>query len=428
MPDMSGNREDLGAGADVVSDAALYRQGAGRIVTSKRVVVAMLLVLAVLGGGALWSSLGRGHQAGPAPMALPQVNVSVPLQRNLAPRLGFLGQFAALDDVEIRAQVGGTLKEIHFNDGDLVHKGDLLFVIDPEPYEIRLAQAKAKLESATASLELANREFTRAQTLRQSDAGSQQNVDQRQADQRAAQASVDDAKAQIRDAKFDLDHCRVLSPLTGRVGTHLVSVGNLIAGSRAATSSTTLLAKIVSLDPVYLNFDMSEADYATFQRERTQQQPLAGDVEIALADDTAFTRRGTLDFIDNALDRSSGTIRARATVPNHDFRLTPGVFARVRLTMSRPEPTLLVPDASVLPDQSNHVVLTVAADGTVVPKPVQIGELRDGLRVVRAGLNADDRVIVDGLPYAVPGAKVKPTSRDIRLASSSGSPSVSGGE
>ncbi|WP_233839225.1 efflux RND transporter periplasmic adaptor subunit [Paraburkholderia sp. ZP32-5] len=422
---MTGNREEAGISEAVAGDGVLFRQSVVRTRTGTWVVM-ILLVLIVGGGWWFWSSRGRDAQASTPHAGLPPVTVSVPLQRNLSARLGFLGQFAGVDDVEIRAQVGGTLKEIHFKDGDIVHKGDLLFVIDPEPYEIRLAQANAQLESATARLELANREFTRAQTLRQSDAGSQENVDQRAADQRAAQASVDAAKAQIRDAKFDLDHCRVTAPLTGRIGAHLVSIGNLIAGSRAGTSPTTPLAKIVSLDPVYLDFDMSEADHATFERERAAQKgPLASSVEIALGDDTDFSRHGTLDFIDNALDRSSGTIRARATVPNRDFRLTPGEFARVRLTLSEPVPTLLVPDASVLPDQSNHVVMTVGPDGTVVPKPVQIGELRGGLRVVRSGLKADDRVIIDGLPYAMPGTKVKPTDGEIGFASASASTSAS---
>jgi len=419
MPDMTGNQEEAGVGEAVAGDGVLFRQSVTRTRTGTWIVV-ILIALIAGGGWWYWSSRGREAQAGTGNAGLPPVTVSVPLERDLSTRLGFLGQFAGVDDVEIRAQVGGTLKEIRFKDGDIVHKGDLLFVIDPEPYEIRLAQATAQLESASARLELANREFIRAQTLRQSDAGSQENVDQRAADQRAAQASVDAAKAQIRDAKFDLDHCRVTAPFTGRIGTHLVSVGNLIAGSRAATSPTTLLAKIVSLDPVYLDFDMSEADHATFLRERASQKgPLASGVDIALADDKDFSRHGTLDFIDNVLDRSSGTIRARATVPNHDFRLTPGEFARVRLTLSEPVPTLLVPDASVLPDQSNHVVMTVAPDGTVVPKPVQIGELRDGLRVVRSGLKADDHVIIDGLPYAMPGKKVKPTNGKIRFASAS---------
>jgi RND family efflux transporter MFP subunit len=352
-----------------------------------------------------------------APKPLPQVVVSKPLERELDSRFGFLGQFSAVEQVELRAQVGGTLTEIHFKDGDIVHKDDLLFVIDPRPYEYRLAQAKAQLESGTARLELANRELTRAQALKKSDAGSTENVDQRTAEQQAAQGAVDDAKAQIRDAQFDIEHSRITAPFTGRIGTHLVSVGNLVAGSRTATSPTTLLATIVSVDPIYLNFDMSESDYLAFSRDRVKQRsPLADKVEIQLGDETDFSRQGTLDFVDNVLDRSSGTLHARATVPNTDLLLTPGEFARVRLVVGAPVATLLIPDAAVLPDQSEHLVLTVAPDGTVTPKPVQIGDMRGGLRVIKSGLTATDKVIIEGIPYAAPGSKVSPQDGDIKFA------------
>jgi RND family efflux transporter MFP subunit len=332
-------------------------------------------------------------------------------------RLGFLGQFAAVEQVELRAQVGGIITEIHFKDGDIVHKGTLLFVIDEVPYQIKLAQANSQLETASARLELANRELVRAQGLKSNDAGSQQNVDQKAAEQRAALAAVDDAKAQIRDARFDLDRCRITAPFTGRIGTHLVSVGNLIAGSRAATSPTTLLATLVSLDPTWVNFDMSESDYLAFSRERAKQRgPLADKVEIALSDEADFSRQGTLDFVDNMLDRSSGTLHARATIPNPGLLLTPGEFARIRLMVGEPTPTLLIPDAAVLPDQSQHLVLTVAPDGTVTPKQVEVGDLRGGLRVIRSGLEPSDRVIIEGLPYAAPGSKVSVREGAIQFA------------
>jgi multidrug efflux system membrane fusion protein len=352
-----------------------------------------------------------------APASLPEVVVSKPLVREVSSRLSFLGQFSAVEQVEVRAQVGGTLTAIHFKDGDIVHKGDLLFSIDPRPYEIRLAQATAQLETATAKLALADRELNRAQDLAAKAFGTTQTVDQRLADQRAAQASVDDAKAQIRDAQFDLDHCRITAPFTGRIGTHLVSVGNLIAGSRAATSPTTLLATLVSLDPIHLDFDMSEADFLAFSRERARLKgALADTVESALSDETQFARQGTLDFVDNALDRSSGTIHARATVPNPDHLLVPGEFARVRLAVGAPAQALLVPDTAVRPDQSQHVIMTVSRDGVVVPKPVEIGDLRGGLRVIRSGLAPGDRVIIDGIPHAAPGVKVAPQDGTIRYA------------
>jgi RND family efflux transporter MFP subunit len=352
-----------------------------------------------------------------AAVAPPAVEVSTPLQQDVATRLQFLGQFSAVDKVELRAQVGGTLTEIGFKDGDIVHKGDLLFVIDPTPYQIKLSEAKAQLASVQARVDLANREAYRSNTMKQTGYGSVETADQRAADLRAAQAAVDNAQAAVRDAQFDLDHTRITAPFTGRIGTHLVSVGNLIAGSRAATSPTTLLATIVSTNTIYLNFDMSEADYMKLLRERQLQTgPLADKVQIALADETRFTHKGTLDFVDNTLDRTSGTIHARATVPDADGLLTPGGFARVRLAIAPPAPALLVPDASVLPDQSEHIVLTVGADNVVTPKHVEVGDLRDGLRVIRAGLAPSDKVIIEGIPTARAGAKVSPEAGTIRVA------------
>jgi multidrug efflux system membrane fusion protein len=387
-----------------------------------RLWIAAVTAIAAVGLAWLAYSYRRSDAATPtSPPSLPQVVVSKPLVREIDSRLGFLGQFSAVDQVELRAQVGGTLTGIHFKDGDIVHQGDLLFTIDPRPYEIRLAQATAQLESASARLELAKPELWRAQELKRTDFGTMQAVDQRRADLQAAQASVDDAKAQIRDAQFDIDHCRITAPFTGRIGTHLVSVGNLIAGSRYATSPTTLLATLVSLDPIWFDFDMSEADFLTFSRDRARQKGILADkVELALSDEAKFRRRGTLDFVDNVLDRSSGTIHARATVPNPELFLTAGEFARVRLVLGAAAPTLLVPDAAVLPDQSQHLVMTVSADGTVAPKQVEIGDIRGSLRVIRSGLTPNDQVIIEGIPYARPGSKVAPQERAIRYAAAQG--------
>jgi RND family efflux transporter MFP subunit len=370
--------------------------------------VAVLIALAAAGATTMRASEHPSTASAGAPSG-PPVVVSVPLQRNVDTRLGFLGQFSAIEHVELRAQVGGTLTGIHFKDGDIVHKGDLLFEIDPEPYQIKLSEATAELESANARLDLATRELTRAETLKTTDAGTTENVEQRTAEKLAAEAAVDNAKALVRDAKFDLDRCRITAPFTGRIGNHLVSVGNLIAGSRAASSPTTLLTTLVSLDPMYLDFDMSEGDYMTFMRERAKHNDQAANsVEISLSDEVKYSRQGTLNFIDNSLDRSSGTIHARAIVSNSDLFLTPGGFARARLAISTPQAALLVPDAVVLQDQSDHIVLTVGPDNVVTPKPVQLGDLRDGLRVIRSGLAPTDKVIIDGMAGARPGSKVAP--------------------
>ena len=358
------------------------------------------------------------REDGPAaavPLPLASVTVSKPLLREVDTRIGFLGQFSAVDRVELRAQVGGTLTELHFKDGQIVHKGDLLFVIDPRPYEIKLAEATAQLQSASSRFALATSELVRAQTLRQSNFGTAETVDQRMAERVAAQAAIDNAKAQIRDAQLDIEYCHITAPFTGRIGARLVSIGSLIAGSRAATSPTTLLATLVSLDPIYLDFDMSESDYLTFSRQRARLSGATADeVALSLSDENRFARLGSLDFVDNALDRSSGTIHARASVPNPDYFLVPGEFARIRLAVVPPAPTLMLPDSAVILDQSQQLVMTVSPDGTVVPKPVEVGDLRGGLRVIRSGLAPGDCVIIDGLVRAIPGTKVAPQNGTIR--------------
>ena len=376
--------------------------------TAASVVAAVVLILGASYFGVSHYYKGGG-QVAPPQAAPPPITVSKPLQRDIDTRLGFLGQFSAINRVELRAQVGGILTEIHFEDGQIVHKGDLLFTIDPRPYEIKLAQATAALQTATAHIALANNQLSRAQSLRRSDFATQETVDQRTSDQDASAAAVEDAKARIRDAQLDLEYCRVTAPFTGRIGARQVSIGSLVAGSRAAVSPTTLLATLVSLDPIYLDFDMSESDFLTFSRERAKGGgPLADKVVIGLSDENNFTREGMLDFVDNALDRSSGTIHARATVPNADLFLAPGQFARLRVAVAPPTAVLMLPDAAVVLDQSQHLVMTVSSDGTVVPKIVETGDLRGGLRVIRSGLDPSDRVVIDGLVRAVPGSKVAP--------------------
>jgi membrane fusion protein, multidrug efflux system len=365
-------------------------------------VFAVLAIIAAVGGEQVW----RARQPAPAaPPPLPQVTVSRPLRQTVQATGRFLGQFSAVDRVELRAQVGGILTTIQFRDGQIVHKDDPLFVIDPRPFQIRLDQAVAQFQTAQAKEVLSQVELWRAQQLKQTEFGTAENVDARVADQHSAQAAIDTAKAAIRDAQLDLEFSRVVAPFTGRIGAHLVSVGNLVSGSRGGTSPTTLLTTIVSLDPIFLDFDMSESDYLAYQQAMrgTAAPP---DVAISLDGDGHFDRQGKLDFIDNAVNRSSGTIHARATVPNPDLTITPGQFARLRVSLGQPGPALLVPAAAVVPDQSRQIVMTVAADGTVVPKVVETGDLYKGLRVIRGGLAADDQVVIDGLVRVRPGIKV----------------------
>lgn len=392
--------------------------GFSRRPAERRRGLAAIAAGAALAGAALLHGAAavRAAPAGAPPAA---VTVSHPLVQAVASRAGFVGQFSAVDAVEIRAQVGGTLTEIDFKDGQIVHKGDLLFVIDPRPYQIKFEEARAQLATAEARLALTRAELWRAQQLKQTSFGTAETVDQRRADQDAAAASIDQARAALADAALDLEFCHVTAPFTGRISSHRVSVGNLVSGSRAGTSATTLLTTLVSLDPIYFDFDMSENDFLAYERAHPSGNMPADAVAISLGDEERYTRRGTLDFVDNALDRSSGTIHARATVPNHDLFIKPGEFARIRLQISPPRPATLVPATAVMLDQSQHLVLTVTPDGTVVPRPVEVGELRGNLQVIRAGLSPEDRVIISGLMHAMPGAKVAAENGSIRFDSAS---------
>jgi RND family efflux transporter MFP subunit len=378
-----------------------------------------IAIVLLAGGAALFAPklLQNTHTASaqPTPPPAPPVTVSAPLQRDLASWTTFTGQFSAVDYVEIRAQVSGYLTEIHFTDGQIVHKGDLLFVIDPRPYEITLQQASAQVLTAAAGLDLANQEIVRTTELHRRDFASGELLDQRVQQQRAAQAALDQARAAVRSAQLNLEFTHITAPLTGRISSHRASIGNLIGGGQNG-ASPTLLTTIVSLDPIHLDFDMSEGDYLAYQRYLQSQHggsPIDHTVQASLSDEQTWTRRGELDFVDNQMDRSSGTIHARATLPNPDLFIAAGQFARLRLPTSAARPTLLLPDAAVSTDQSRKLVMTVAADGTVVPKPVEVGPLSGGLRIINGGLAATDRVIINGLMRARPGTKVTPQPGNI---------------
>ena len=370
-------------------------------------VIPLMVILALLlyQGTKLLPGGASATVATPPP---PLVTVSPPMATHAVTWTAFTGQFAAVDDVEIRAQVSGYLTEIHFKDGQIVHKGDLLFVIDPRPYQIQLEQAQASVLTAKAQLALANKEEYRVSSLQNSGAVTAEQLDQRVQEQAAAQAALDTANAAVSAAQLNLAFCHITAPFTGRISSHRVSVGALISGGATAASST-LLTTLVSLDPIYLNFQMSESDYLTYEHylhSATPGAPASNTVQAALSDETGFPRTGTLDFVDNAIDPNSGTIQARASFPNHDLFITPGEFGQLQLPVSGSHPVLLVPDSALQADQSNQVVMTVAPDGTVVPKIVQTGDLVDGLREIQSGLSPSDKVVINGLMRAYPGTKV----------------------
>jgi RND family efflux transporter MFP subunit len=342
----------------------------------------------------------------------PAVTVAKPIIRELIESKDFTGQFEAVDSVDVRARVSGYLESVNFTDGQIVKKGDLLFVIEPKPFELALESAKASLAEANANLDLAKAQLARTAELRQKSYATQETYDTRVAQVNTATATRDAAIAALDQAQLNLDYTRVTAPIAGRVSRHELSVGNLVIGG--TTGTPTLLTTIVSLDPIHLFFNVSEGDGMIYKRlvqkgEIPSARSNTVEVKGQLMDETDWPIKGTIDFVDNQYDRTTGTIRVRAAFPNPDYFITPGQFGRVKVPMSQLHPVMLVPDAAVVTDQSTKLLFTVAPDGTVVPKPVELGPVVDGnLRIVRSGIPKDDEVIVTGLLRARPGQKVTP--------------------
>jgi RND family efflux transporter MFP subunit len=351
---------------------------------------------------------GAKRPEGPPPPAA--VLVSAPLQRDIVDWDEFVGRFEAIEQVEVRPRVSGYVQSLGFRDGDIVKKGQLLFVIDPRPYQAALAQARADQASAEAQAVNARVELERAKTLLDKGFVSKSTYDSRLAQQRSADAAVAAARAQVQARQLDVSFTRVTSPIAGRVSDHRVDVGNLVSSSG---QEPTLLTTVVSLDPIHFAFTGSEAVYLKYQRAdeagtRTSSRYASNPVDIQLQDETGFNWHGRMDFVDNAMDTGSGTIRGRAVVANPDRILTPGMYGRMRLLGSGAYKALLVPDASVMADQSDKVVMVAAVGDTVQPRKVTLGPIVDGLRVIRSGLSPSDRVIIEGQQRVRPGDKVAP--------------------
>ncbi len=340
----------------------------------------------------------KGQEA-PAQGA-PPVTVAAPLSQQVVDWDEFTGRFEAPRSVDVRARVGGYIQSVHFKDGDFVRQGQPLFTLDPRPAQAALASARAQLAQGQAQLTLARTELTRAEGLLASQAVSQAEVDAKRGAVQTAEAAVAAANAAIRARQLDVEFTRVTAPISGRVSDRRVDPGNLIGGG---SSAGDVLTTIVSSSPIYFVFDGSEALALKYQRDaRNGSAP----IRIRLQDETSYDRTGTLDFTDNAIDASSGTIRLRAVVQNADGFLKPGMFGHAQLAGSGGYAAMLVPDSAVVTDGPRKVVYVVAKDGTVGAKPVQLGPLANGLRVVRTGLTPDDRVIINGLQRARPGQKV----------------------
>ena len=355
-------------------------------------------------------------QAKGAPPAPPEVTVAHPMRKTVAEEEEYVGRFVAVDAIEVRARVSGYLAAIHFRDGQLVNKGDLLFTIDRRPFQAALDEAQAALDQAKANLAFADNELKRGKNLVRGTTISEQTFDQRVQAKRVAEATVNAQEAAVKRAELDLEFTELKAPVSGRIGDRRVSVGNLVTGG--TSGGTTLLATIQSTDPIRVEFTWDETSYLRFLRvhKASKGGNINVPVTLKLLDEEGFTHEGHMDFIDNAIDTSSGAIRGRAEFANPEGTFTPGMFARIRVAMAPPAEALLVPDAAIGTEQVQKFVFVLNNENVATPKYVELGNSVAGLRVVKTGIGPDDRVIINGLMRVRPGVKVAPTDGKIASA------------
>lgn len=347
------------------------------------------------------------------------VTVTTPRQEIITEWDEYTGRFIAFEQVEVRARVSGYLQDIHFTDGERIEQGDLLFTLDPRPFEAAIASVKAELDRAQANLTLGKQELQRATLLVAKKAMSQEELDVRSANMKARQADTAAAKAAVQIAELDLEYSRISAPISGRISNNTIDVGNLIQGG-----GSQVLTNIVQQEPVFFVFDLSESSYLKYKRQRNA----AGDsslvdqawtVHVRLLDEQDYQHDGQVDFVDTRFDQSTGTIRLRALFDsNANGLLLPGSFGRVRLPAAQPSPALLIPDMAIMSDMAQKIVMVVDQDNVVQPRKVELGPLYQGLRVIRSGLQKDDRIITKGLLRVRPGVKVVP-----QMAASNGNAS-----
>ncbi len=375
-------------------------------ITTRRSIAALWLAFAAVLTGC---SDAQKNAAAPPP---PAVTVAKPVQRTVVDQDEYVGRFVAVDSVEVRSRLSGYLSKIDFQDGQMVKQGDLLFTIDRRPFQIVLDQARANLDLARANLAFAESDLARGQELVRNKTITEQTFEQRTQAKRVAAASVTAQEALVHSAELDFNEFTELrAAVAGRIGDRRVSVGNLVTGGIGG--NTTLLATIVSIDPIRFEFTFDEAAYLRYERLSKRGQDVTGReggvyVSLRLIDEPDFMHSGSLDFVDNVIDRASGTIRGRAVFANDHGLFTPGMFARIRVPGSPAYPALLVPDVAIGSEQARKYVMVLDSDNVVHPKYVTLGDTYEGLRVIKDGLAADDRVVVNGVARIRPGQKVTP--------------------
>jgi multidrug efflux system membrane fusion protein len=373
-----------------------------------------LLAALVLTGCDRPQAQNKAQQAPP-----PSVTTSQPVVSEIVEWDEYTGRFEPVASVEVRARVSGYVDKIAFIDGQSVKKGDLLFVIDPRPFERALAQAQAELDQARTKAQNSALDVDRGRPLVERKIMSEKMFDDRANLLREAESAVKVAEAKVATAELELAFTRITAPIDGRMSRAAVSLGSWI--SAGGTANATMLTLLVTQDPIHIYFDISENNYIKYKR-LAEQGALAGknstgaDVHVALPDETDFAHRGKLDFVDNRLDPGTATMRARAILSNGKQMFSPGMFARVRLAGAPPKPTVLLPDAAIGTDQAEKFVLVVADDGMVSRRNVLLGPLHQGLRVVRKGVEAQDWVVTSGLQRARPGQKVTANREVLRLS------------
>jgi len=373
-----------------------------------------IVQLGMVGFGA-WAALnvggcgnsGRGAAAAPPP---PQVSVAKVLERRVKDWDEFTGRMQAVETVEIRPRVSGYIDRVAFTEGGQVKRGDLLFVVDPRPYQADADRAAADLQRYKTSLELARIELTRVQRLKDTGAVSQEELDERKSTVAQAEANSAGAAATLQAARLNLEFTRVTSPITGRVSRAEVTRGNLVTGG---TNGGTLLTSVVSMDPMYLYFEGDEQAYLRYGQmarsgERPSSRDAANPVRVGLANEEGFPHTGQVDFVDNQLNPQTGTIRARAVLENKDGVYTPGMFARVQLLASSEYSAILIDDRAVNTDQNQKYVFVLGANNQVEYRRVKLGRVIDGLRIVREGLKPGDVIVVNGAQRVHPGITVTP--------------------
>ncbi|ODT90326.1 MAG: efflux transporter periplasmic adaptor subunit [Sphingobium sp. SCN 64-10] len=381
----------------------------------RRVAWIALPVLAIAGGYAFTQ---RGAPPAMA-QAMPTVTVAAPLQREVTEWDDYIGRFEAVRSVEVRPRVSGAITAIHFKDGQIVRAGQPLFTIDPRPFQAALAEARAGVATAQSDLALARADLDRALRLVAADAVSQSEVDRLRARVQAASASLAGAQARVHARALDMEFTTVRAPIGGRISDRRIDAGNLVSSGEGPAG--TLLTTINALDPIYFSFEGSEG---LFLKAKRDGESKGAPVEIRLQDETDYKWKGQLDFTDNGLDPRSGTIRARAVLANPDLFLTPGMFGNMRLASAGKVNALLVPDTAVQTDQARKLLLVVGKDGTVAAKPVTLGPVIDGLRVVRSGIAPTDQVIISGTQMAMPGGKVQAKAGKIVPEAQAAAPSA----